>query len=152
MKKIVFPLLAALISTCIYSQDEELPSKVDNAFKLKYPDAKNVYWYTVEDGYGLEFEISTDTYTATYSENGSWIETAKVISDSDVPFEVVNAVRKKYPHVDISYAEKVETAKEEKYYRLNCYSEDADYIIDVSAEGTILHTNKSVNNYDFDEA
>ena len=96
MKKTFFSLLAALICTSVFTQDEELPAKVGNVFKLKYPEAKSIYWYPTENCYKIEFEISQDTYTAIYSENGNWIETAKVISDSEVPDKAIQAVKKTY--------------------------------------------------------
>lgn len=134
-----------------YTQEDELPAKVNNAFKLKYPKAKSVYWYFEDSIYKIEFEISSDTYTAIFSESGQWVETAKVISDFDVPATVIAAINKKFPGSEISYAEYVENGKGEKYYRINSYTEDADYIINVTGEGTILNAEKKLSSFDYNE-
>ncbi len=151
MKKILFVALAMFIYSMAYSQDEEIPEKVDNAFKLKYPKAKNVYWYSEDNNYKIEFDVLVNTYTAIYSKDGTWVETAKVISDTDVPGKVISAINKKYPECEISYAEYVENGKGEKYYRINSYTEEADYIINVTGEGTILSADKKASTYDPNE-
>lgn len=150
MKRILIILLAGLIIVPAFTQDNELPAKVDEAFKTKYPKAKSVYGYSEENNYKIEFEISQDTYTAIYSESGNWIETAKIISDSEVPAKAISTINKKHQDIQISYAELIENSKAEKYYRLNCYTDEADYIINVTAEGTILHTEKKINTYESD--
>lgn len=148
MRKIILILLAGLLICPVFAQDDELPAKVNETFKTKYPKAKSVYSYSDGESYKIEFEISPDNYTAIFSENGTWVETAKVIPDNDVPTKAVSAINKKYEDIQISYAELVETAKSGKFYRLNCYADDADYIINVTTEGTIQNATKVVNSYD----
>jgi hypothetical protein len=150
MKKILLFLLAGLLFAPVFAQDDELPSKVNEAFKTKYPKAKSVYGFADNNNYKIEFEIAHDTYTAIYSENGNWIETSKVISDDEVPAKAVSALNKKYQGIEISYAELVESAKDGKFYRVNCYTDEADYIINVTTEGTVLNTEKKSNTYDFE--
>ncbi len=151
MKKILFIILAIFFNTWANTQDDELPAKVNEAFNLKYPKAKNVYWDLEDNNYKIEFEIFPDTYTAFFSETGKWFETAKIISDPDIPEKAVTAINKEYPDFEIYYSEYVENQKGEKFYRINSYAEDADYTINVTGEGIILNTEKKVSAYDSNE-
>ncbi len=117
MKKILCIIIAMCLNTLAFTQDDKLPSKIDDIFKAKYPKAKNVNWISDSDNYKIEFELSSNSYTAIYSIIGIWIETSKSISNSEIPVKVSSIINKKYPDSEISYAEFVENAKGEKFYR-----------------------------------
>lgn len=147
MKKTLFISLFVLISTIVFSQYDELPSAVDNAFKEKYPKAKNVDWYFEDNNYRIEFELKLTNHIAIFSEEGTWIESVTTVSD--VPVKVTKGLNKKYPDHEISNAEYVETNKGEKYYRINSYDDNADYLIRISPEGVIID-NKKIADYSDD--
>ena len=151
MKKLLFITLFVMLYSVAYSQIDELPEKVDNSFKTKYPGAKNVYWDQDNDNYRIEFEISSDTYNAIYTGSGGWIETAKIISDTEIPANVISAVSKSYPECSISYAEYIETGKGEKFYRVNSFTDEADYKINIDSNGKILSTDINKYDYELDE-
>lgn len=150
MKYILLIVLVGLLLSPAFGQDDELPSNVDHAFKAKYPKAKSVYGYPEENIYKIDFEISNKNYTAIYAEDGTWIETSSLIPDDEVPAKVVSAINKAYQDIEISFSELVEHPKEGKFFRINCYTDDADYVINVTSEGTILHSEKKINTYDFE--
>ncbi len=151
MKKTIFVLIAMFISSMAFSQDGELPSKVDNALNAKYPEAKNKTWNLEGNNYKIEFEELSETYTVIYTDNGIWVETAKIISDSDLSEKALEAINKKYPGTDIFYSELVENAKGEIFFRVNTYTNDADYIINVTEEGSILKVEKKESSFDLNE-
>jgi hypothetical protein len=138
-----------IIGFIALAQIEELPAKIGKAFYAKYPEATNVLWLLNEKHYEIDFEISPDSYTTIYSEDGKWMETAKMILDIEVPDEAIDAVIIKYPNHEISYAEFVEKVNGEKFYRLFCSNENAFFIINVTVDGIILYTDKKVSATDF---
>lgn len=138
-------LLALLIGSMVFAQDEELPAEISKAFKAKYVDAQNIIWDIIDNTYEIEFEIGSFSYTSFFSNSAEWIETAKIISDMDVPTTAINAINKKYPESEIVYAEFVENNKNEKFFRLNTFNEKGDYVINVTSEGIILSSKEQIN-------
>lgn len=139
MKK-VFIFLIMCIATMAYAQDEETPMCVKEAFKTKFPGAKNVYWYPEETRCRIEFDLLADSYIVIYSKTGEWLETGKIVSDMEIPAIVTSSVKKKYPNCQISFAEMVVNKKGESFYRINSFNCDADLMINVNEDGKIIST------------
>ncbi len=137
-------LLAIFIGTMAFAQDDELPAEISKAFNAKYVDAQNIIWDITDNMYEIEFEIGTFSYTTFFSNSAEWVETAKIISDMEVPAAAINAINKKYPESDIVYAEFVENNKNEKFFRLNTMNEKGDYVINVTSEGKILSSKEQI--------
>ncbi len=120
------------------AQTEQLPDKIREAFDARFPGAKNMDWYLTNENYSIEFDQKGDSYTVIYSREGDWKETAIVISDLDIPSTVTGSVNKQCPGNELAYAESVENDKGNKFYRIHCFNEKADFIFDVTAAGEVL--------------
>ena len=137
MKKQLIILLL-LIGSMAYSQNDTIPICVKDAFKTKFPGAKNIYWYHEHGHCRIEFDLLSDSYIVLYTETGEWIETGKIISDLEIPAIINSAVKKKYPKCQISFAEMVVNKKGESFFRINSFNCDSDLVINVNDEGKII--------------
>jgi hypothetical protein len=127
-----------LSGTLVLAQEDPLPEKVNNSFYAKYPKADYVSWYADDFTCRIDFEIVPDNYTATYTKDGAWLETSQIISDQDIPQAVLSVITGQYPESELSYAEYIENNNNEKYYRINVYSENAFTTISLTGDGKIL--------------
>ncbi|MFX3625994.1 MAG: PepSY-like domain-containing protein [bacterium] len=89
----------------------EVPQAVLEAFNKKYPKATDVEWEKDDLNYEVEFELEKVEYEATFSEDGTWLETETEITAKDLPEKVASAFKATYPKVKIKGVEKVETPK-----------------------------------------
>lgn len=139
MMKQVFTASFFLLTFMVtLAQESELPGPVKTAFEKKYPGARHLDWYAENENYILEFEVGMDSYAASYDKSGSWIETGVVVADGDIPQAVTAAIKQKCPQHTISYAESMDTAKGEKFFRVHCFTEDADILFNVTANGNMI--------------
>jgi len=132
-------LLTFMVTT---AQESVLPGPVKQAFEKKYPGARHLDWYVENENYILEFEIGMDSYASCYDKTGTWIETGVVVADSDIPQAVTAAINEKCPRHTISYAENMDNSKGEKFFRVHCFSEDSDFLFNVTANGKMLSFEK----------
>ncbi len=89
----------------------EVPQAVLEAFNKKYPKATDVEWEKDDLNYEVEFELEKVEYEATFSEDGTWLETETEITAKELPEKVASAFKAAYPKVKIKGVEKVETPK-----------------------------------------
>ena len=132
-------ILAVLICTMTFAQEEPLPHEISDSFYAKYPKAKYVSWYNEDDNYKIDFEISGDSFTAIFTIDGSWIETGKIISDLEIPDAVLSSIEKEFPDNEISYGEFVENNTGEKFYKISVYSDEEYHTINLTPDGKIMH-------------
>ena len=132
-------VLFALISITGYSQTE-LPAEVDQAFRNKFSTAKDIQSCKENNLYSIEFILKNDYYTAVFDQSGTWIETARIISDMEVPAPVISAAKKIYPNMFVSFTESVETMNSEKFLRVHGCTEGAEIIVNITKEGKIIST------------
>ena len=132
-------ILAVLICTMTFAQEEPLPHEISDSFYAKYPKAKYVSWYNDGDNYKIDFEISSDNFTALYTNDGLWMETGRIISDLEIPDAVLSSIDKKFPDNEISYGEFIENNTGEKFFRISIFSDESYYTISLTPDGKILH-------------
>jgi hypothetical protein len=125
-------------SLVLSAQQPVLPPGIANDLERQFPGNKNSSWYVESDRYVIEFEMKNDAYTMVYSSEGEWLETARVIADSDLTVEVTSTLKRTYPSGKISYAESVQNKAKQSFYRVNLFVGEIDYIIDMAADGKII--------------
>ena len=107
------------------AQDNQLPQQVDKAFHEKYAGSKMDDWW-LEDSlkYYIGFTLKGQSYTALFNAEGTWKETAEMISDMDMPQCVGDYIKKSFPSGRINYCEWVESPGQAKYLRVNMMGSD----------------------------
>lgn len=148
MKKISGLLMIALLITGnAISQNTKAPQQVKDAFKQKFPDAKNVSWEMEEGEWEAEFKKDTDSYSATFSEEGKWKETEKEITEKQVPETPMKALKAKYGDAEIEEISRVESEDGISYeFEIEQNEQVTEVLID--ANGKILKEKKETEDDD----
>jgi preprotein translocase subunit SecD len=96
-------LLAGFVSTGIASSadEKEIPKKVMDALKAKFPKAEIHKWTKEKEGdavvYDIEFKENGRKCEADIKEDGTYVNYEREIAAKDLPKAVTDAVEKKYP-------------------------------------------------------
>ena len=90
MKK-QFPALIAILLltvTTAFSQLRKIPAEVTEAFKAKFPAAKNVSWNDKLTAFEASFDEEDAKLRASFSSKGEWKKTEKELTQADMPAAV----------------------------------------------------------------
>ncbi len=116
MKKLMFAMLIGLFSTALMAQIA-VPAAVKTAFAKKFPTATKVNWgKEAAKEYEAEFTLDGSPISANFAEDGTWLETEKMIKSADLPKAVAAAIQSKYSGWVIAEADQTETAKHGRIY------------------------------------
>ncbi len=130
--------MGLLTGLATIAQDLPVPEAVDQAFKVKFSNAKSIYWTQNSEQFIVEFEMGPEAYSAVFDKDGNWVETSRIIPDSEIPAAVINSVKKAYQGIIICYGEIVENAKRDKHYRIHGQLDNTEYKLDLTPEGKVL--------------
>src|SRR6478735_750894 len=96
MKKII--ALAVLLNvftfTFVSAQIRKLPAEVTEAFKAKFPDAKNVEWKDNLSNFHADFTLNDASWSAEFSSKGEWKESNKKMTFDALPAAVKDGYNK----------------------------------------------------------
>ena len=98
MKNIII-LVAVLSFFCIpvFCQ-KNVPDNVKKEFVKKFPVAQSVKWNNEEaNEWEAEFKTNGKEMSASFDNNGVWLETETEITAKDLPISVVNTLKDKFP-------------------------------------------------------
>ncbi|GGG19990.1 hypothetical protein GCM10011344_20770 [Dokdonia pacifica] len=90
----------------------KIPTEVKDAFTLKFPEAKTVFWEQETDvEWEAEFTMNDMEYSANFMEDGTWKETEHKIELQSVPKTVLTSLMKAFPDYKIKKTEIAETSE-----------------------------------------
>jgi len=97
--------VAALVTPAASAQDklklDEIPKKVMDALKARFPKAEIHKWTKEKEGadvvYDIEFKENGRKCEADIKEDGTYVNYEREIAAKDLPKAVTDAVEKKYP-------------------------------------------------------
>src|SRR4051812_37753363 len=91
MKKIFSLLLTAGLLLTLHEADAQLrkiPAEVTDAFRAKYPSAKNVEWKDKLTSFEADFQLEGSSYAARFNSKGEWQDSEKEIEQESLPQSV----------------------------------------------------------------
>lgn len=110
--------LAVLAAPARADNKDELPKKVADALKAKFPKAEIRKWTKeTEDGkavYDIEFKQGDRNFEADIFEDGTIHNWERAIAAKDLPKAVTEAVEKKYPKATLKEVMEVNDVKDGK--------------------------------------
>ncbi|MEP6597208.1 MAG: PepSY-like domain-containing protein [Ginsengibacter sp.] len=116
MKKLLLFMISVIL-ICNSSFAAIPPAAVIKAFEQKFPHAAKVTWGKENaTEWEAEFTLNGSKISANFLINGTWVETEKIISASQLPEGVVNAIKTKYAGWTITEADQTESAKHGTIY------------------------------------
>ena len=106
-------LIAISFSAC---ENEKAPEKVKAAFNQKFPNAEETDWeMEKENEWEAEFEMDEKEMSATFSQDGTWLETESEIEEKDLPAPVKETLKSQFKDYEVEEAESVETPQYKGY-------------------------------------
>lgn len=109
-------------------KEKDVPLKVKEAFAKKFASIKVEEWEKENMNYEAEFNMNKQECSATFDENGNWLETETAIKTSGLPKGVLDYVAKNLPGKKIKEASKIENSEGKISFELEV--KDVDYIFD----------------------
>ncbi len=122
----------------------EVPSIVENTFKSKFVQAKNVEWEFANNIYEVSFEIENVDHDALLDSSGNLLKYKYKIDGTAVPQSVRTFLKENYPQEKWNDAEYIED-KDSKYYQIELDGFFTDKKLVVDSSGKLLSTIKYWN-------
>lgn len=93
------------------------PTEVQKAFEQKFTKATNIKWAKESSKeWEAEFSLDGTKVSANFSNDGTWVETEKEISVSELPSKVSSSIKQQNPNCEIVSAYKIESATKQTKY------------------------------------
>jgi Putative beta-lactamase-inhibitor-like, PepSY-like len=122
MKKLLFIAVLAgftVTSSTVNAQIRKVPARVTNAFKAKYPLAKNVEWRDKITSLQANFYMEGNKYEAKFNRNGHWKKTEVTVSEYNLPLAVREGMQKsKYRSWKVNSAYVLYSADGKTHYHI----------------------------------
>lgn len=143
MKKLIIALLFGMVfSTFSFAQKittDKVPALVMRAFHSKFPESNQQSWAMEgKTTYEVVFFNGNRKQSATYKEDGTWIETETEIKFGQLPHPVSAAFNKQFGDFTIQETTEVETADKGTLYELVINKGKEGYEVQFSAKGELL--------------
>jgi hypothetical protein len=88
MKKNLFGLVFIFITVFAQAQLRKIPADVTDAFSSRYPHAKKVEWRDRLQYFEATFQLNGSSICASFSSNGEWEGSERVMEFNDLPEDV----------------------------------------------------------------
>jgi len=140
-------LIAISFNAC---DQEQAPEKIKSAFNQKFPNAEEVDWDMEKNNeWEAEFEVDENDMSATFDQNGQWLETETEIEENELPESVTLRLKNNFKGYEIEKAEYLESP-EYKGYELELEGKDGDITVLIGMDGKKLKQEAEEENEDKD--
>lgn len=123
---------------CSSISEKDVPEKVKNEFKNRFPDISDAKWEMEKDTiYEVEFKVNDQKCSANFSRNGKWLETERKLG-KQIPQTVLDSLNKKYLNAEIEKAEESETPEKGKILEVEIKIDGKELEIEFTPSAKIL--------------
>lgn len=133
MKKIIMILAVLISTTSAFAGEENVATKVLNAFKTEFNTAKEVEWTVGSNYYKAAFVYNEKHVFAYYNEEGELLGLTRYLSSDDLPLNLQINLKKSYSKYWISDLFEVAKSDGTAYY-ITLEDADTKIILKASAE------------------
>ncbi len=133
MKKIIIILAVLISTTSAFAGEENVATKVLNAFKTEFNTAKEVEWTVGSNYYKAAFVYNEKHVFAYYNEEGELLGLTRYLSSDDLPLNLQNNLKKSYSKYWISDLFEVAKSDGTAYY-ITLEDADTKIVLKASAE------------------
>jgi hypothetical protein len=142
IKIMIILLVSGTFCSAVIAQritTDKVPALVSRAFKTKFPQAGQQSW-SMEDktSYEVDFFNGNKKQTATFKEDGTWLETETEINFSQLPRPVNAAFNKQFGGFTVQETMQVETPDKGTLYEMIINKGTEGYEVQFSAKGDLL--------------
>jgi hypothetical protein len=111
----VFVLLSGLAWPCLLSGQnvplDDVPALVKTSFAKYYPNVTKVKWNREDQVFEAKYYEGSQRRDAEFDQMGLLLTRERVISESELPKEVLEAYRKDFPEHDLTEIEEITDAR-----------------------------------------
>lgn len=133
MKKIIMILAVLISTTSAFAGEENVATKVLNAFKTEFNTAKEVEWTVGSNYYKAAFVYNEKHVFAYYNGEGELLGLTRYLSSDDLPLNLQNNLKKSYSKYWISDLFEVAKSDGTAYY-ITLEDADSKIVLKASAE------------------
>lgn len=133
MKKIIMILAVLISTTSAFAGEENVTTKVLNAFKAEFNTAKEVEWTVGSNYYKAAFVYNEKHVFAFYNKEGELLGLTRYLSTDDLPLNLQNNLKKSYSKYWITDLFEVAKSEGTAYY-ITLEDADTKLILKASAE------------------
>ena len=133
MKKIIMILAVLISTTSAFASEENVATKVLNAFKTEFNTAKEVEWTVGSNYYKAAFVYNEKHVFAYYNGEGELLGLTRYLSSDDLPLNLQNNLKKSYSKYWISDLFEVAKSDGTAYY-ITLEDADTKIVLKASAE------------------
>ena len=163
MKKVLFLLLAALITNVLQAQSPAISTKYSDAeiaelilryknsrdhdthatgvllqrFRQDFPNARDVEWETNGELYEVEFEIGPHDFAAFYDRNGELLMYKQKIRVGELPAIVKTAAEARFPKYRFDDIEKIVKGTQ-TFYEIEMKLREAEVKMIITDRGEVI--------------
>ena len=143
MKKIGKPVLViiavSLFCLPLMSQTTMIPDNVIKSFSSKFPDAKQVKWdkESVSE-YEAEFIMNDKKMSASFDNNGKWMETETKISEKAIPAAIKTTFNNDFKGYKIKFVELSETSDKGKIWEITMEKDEQNMEVAFNEKGKVV--------------
>ncbi|MFH2095843.1 MAG: PepSY-like domain-containing protein [Bacteroidota bacterium] len=144
--------LGALLNLIACSQtSKDVPANVKAAFTQKFSGATNTKWeYEKDNEWEAEFKMDGKEYSASFDNNGGWLETEYEINNDAIPDAVKTAIENDFAGYKIAESEISETT-EGKVYELELKKSGEKIVASFDMNGKLVKKEKPEDKGDKDD-
>jgi uncharacterized membrane protein YkoI len=141
MKHLLLTIIVATFTSMNASAqtDKEVPAYVKNTFSQKFPKATKVKWDNEEENeWEAEFKMDGKEYTASFDNNGKWLETESDIESKEIPSTVKATLDKEFLGYKIKESDISETDNG-KVYEFDLKKGDVEIEVAIDINGKVIN-------------
>jgi hypothetical protein len=135
---LVISVLVTISFMACGQTNTNVPEKVKTTFSEKFPDTKKVKWDKEEgEGWEAEFKMNGTKYSATFNEDGEWLETEHEVDFNKVPPIVKATLEIEFTDYKVEKSEISETA-DGKVYEFDLEKNKSEVEVAIDLNGKIV--------------
>jgi len=119
-------------------EPKNVPASVKASFEKKFPGNTNVGWEKENGQYEASYKINKESHSATFSPDGTFLESEVNIQVSELPSAVLGYMKQHYPGISIGEAARITKANGETNYEAEIKGKDVVF----DANGKFLKEEK----------
>jgi hypothetical protein len=111
MKAVLFAVLLCSSGLVACSQDikaEKVPALVQNALKLKFPDAVDIEWEKNKKFFEADYDVAATEYAALIDASGKILMTKKEILATELPAAISASIQQNFADYEVNDLEQIE--------------------------------------------
>ena len=135
MKKIILMLAVTISSLAAFAGEENVDTKVLNAFNREFNNAKDVKWTANKTFYKVSFVYNDQYVYAFYKLDGELMAITRNISSLDLPIKLQTGLKKGYEGYWISDLFEISNAEGTKYY-ITMEKADSKIVLKSTSDGS----------------